>query len=87
MVQPIKAPRSGQKIVVNKDFSLNVPDEPVMPCIEGDGTGLDITPGMPKVVNAAVAKCDGSKRTIHGTEVSAVVTPRADCFRQPHVPS
>ena len=56
MYQHIKVPASGQKITVNADMSLNVPDEPVIPYIEGDGTGFDITPVMIKVVDAAVQK-------------------------------
>ena len=52
----IKVPSDGQKITVNADMTLNVPDQPVIPYIEGDGTGLDITPVMLKVVDAAVAK-------------------------------
>src|SRR3546814_7194492 len=66
--QHIKVPAAGQKITVNADFSLNVPDEPVIPFIEGDGTGADITPVMLKVVDAAVAKAYGGKRKIHRTE-------------------
>ncbi len=71
MYQHIKSPAQGQKITVNADFSLNVPDEPIIPYIEGDGTGLDITPVMLKVVDAAVAKCYGGKRKIHWMEVFA----------------
>src|SRR3546814_10506152 len=67
----IKVPAAGQKITVNADFSLNVPDEPVIPFIEGDGTGADITPVMLKVVDAAVAKAYGGKRKIHWMEVYA----------------
>ena len=44
MYQHITVPTSGQKISVNADMSLNVPDQPIVPYIEGDGTGLDITP-------------------------------------------
>ena len=55
MYQHIQVPAGGQKITVNADFSLNVPDNPIIPFIEGDGTGLDITPVMVKVVDAAVA--------------------------------
>ena len=55
MYQHIKVPEAGQKITVNADFSLNVPDQPIIPYIEGDGTGFDITPVMIKVVDAAVA--------------------------------
>ena len=56
MYQHIKVPAQGQKITVNADMSLNVPDEPIVPYIEGDGTGLDITPVMLKVVDASVEK-------------------------------
>jgi len=42
--QHIRVPEQGQKITVNADTSLNVPDEPIIPFIEGDGTGADITP-------------------------------------------
>jgi isocitrate dehydrogenase len=71
MYQHIKVPAQGQKITVNADNSLNVPDQPVIPYIEGDGTGLDITPVMLKVVDAAVAKAYGGKRKIHWMEVFA----------------
>ena len=57
--QHIKVPAEGQKITVNADMSLNVPDQPIIPFIEGDGTGADITPVMLKVVDAAVAKAYG----------------------------
>lgn len=69
--QHIKVPSAGQKITVNADYSLNVPDEPILPYIEGDGTGADITPVMLKVVDAAVAKAYGGKRKIHWMEVYA----------------
>src|SRR3546814_7387850 len=69
--QHIKVPAAGQKITVNADFSLNVPDEPILPYIEGDGTGADITPVMLKVVDAAVAKAYDGKRKIHWMEVYA----------------
>ena len=71
MYQHVKVPASGQKITVNADKSLNVPDQPVIPYIEGDGTGMDITPVMLKVVDAAVAKAYGGKRKIHWMEVFA----------------
>src|SRR6186713_3029975 len=71
MYQHIKVPSQGQKITVNADNSLNVPDEPVIPFIEGDGTGADITPVMLKVVDAAVAKAYGGKKKIHWMEVFA----------------
>ncbi len=69
--QHVTVPAGGQKISVNKDFSLNVPDQPIIPYIEGDGTGLDITPVMIKVVDAAVAKAYGGKRKIHWMEIFA----------------
>jgi len=71
MVQHIKVPTDGQKITVNADFSLNVPDQPIIPYIEGDGTGVDITPVMLKVVDAAVAKAYGGQRRIAWMEVFA----------------
>jgi isocitrate dehydrogenase len=71
MYQHIKVPEGGQKIKVNPDFSLQVPDQPIIPYIEGDGTGADITPVMIKVVDAAVAKAYGGKKKIHWMEVYA----------------
>jgi len=69
--QHIQVPSQGQKITVNGDMSLNVPDEPIIPYIEGDGTGLDITPVMLKVVDAAVAKAYGGKKKIQWMEMFA----------------
>ena len=71
MVQHIKVPTTGQKITVNKNYTLNVPDQPILPYIEGDGTGIDITPVMIKVVDAAVAKAYGGKKKIAWMEVFA----------------
>src|SRR5438309_1620405 len=71
MSQHIQVPQGGQKITVNADFSLNVPDQPIIPFIEGDGTGADITPVMMKVVDAAVAKSSGGKKKIHWMEIFA----------------
>ncbi len=71
MYQHIKVPEGGKKITVNADFSLNVPNNPIIPFIEGDGTGLDITPVMIKVVDAAVAKAYGSAKKIHWMEIFA----------------
>ena len=71
MYQHIKVPAQGEKITVNADMSLNVPDQPIIPYIEGDGTGVDITPVMLKVVDAAVTKAYGGKRKIHWMEVYA----------------
>ena len=69
--QHIQVPAEGQKITVNADMSLNVPDQPVIPYIEGDGTGRDITPVMLKVVDAAVEKSYGGRRKIQWMEVFA----------------
>ena len=71
MSEHVKVPAGGQKITVNADFSLVVPDQPIIPFIEGDGTGVDITPVMLKVVDAAVAKSYGGRRRIHWMEVYA----------------
>jgi isocitrate dehydrogenase len=67
----IKVPAAGQKITVNANGTINVPDQPIIPFIEGDGTGVDITPVMIKVVDAAVAKAYGGKRTIRWMEIYA----------------
>ncbi len=69
--QHIKVPSGGEKIKVNRDFSLSVPDNPVIPYIEGDGTGVDITPVMLKVVDAAVKKAYAGKRRIVWMEMFA----------------
>ena len=69
--QHIKVPTEGQKITVNADFSINVPDEPIIPFIEGDGTGVDITPVMIQVVDAAVTMAYAGKRNIHWMEIFA----------------
>jgi isocitrate dehydrogenase len=66
--QHIKIP-AGEKITVNKDGSLNVPNNPIIPYIEGDGTGVDITPVMIKVVDAAVKKAYQGKKKISWMEV------------------
>ncbi|MEQ9106705.1 MAG: NADP-dependent isocitrate dehydrogenase [Limnobacter sp.] len=71
MYQHIKVPTVGEKITVNSDYSLNVPDQPIIPYIEGDGTGFDITPVMIDVVDAAVAKAYGGKRKISWMEIYA----------------
>ena len=63
----IKVPQGGQKIVPGQAM----PDNPIIPFIEGDGIGVDITPVMKKVVDAAVTKAYGGKRQIHWMEVYA----------------
>jgi isocitrate dehydrogenase len=69
--QKIQVPASGDKITVNADLTLNVPDNPVIPYIEGDGIGIDISPVMMKVVDASVEKAYGGKRKISWMEVFA----------------
>ncbi|HEY9036912.1 MAG TPA: NADP-dependent isocitrate dehydrogenase [Pseudomonadales bacterium] len=69
--QHIKVPANGAKITLNANGSLNVPDQPIVAFIEGDGTGVDITPPMLKVVDAAVAKAYAGKRKIAWMEVYA----------------
>ncbi len=71
MYQHIQIPDQGSKITVKADNSLNVPHDPIIPFIEGDGTGIDITPVMCNVVNAAVNKAYAGKRQIHWMEVYA----------------
>jgi isocitrate dehydrogenase len=71
MYQHIKVPSTGEKITVNKDFSLKVPANPIIPYIEGDGTGVDITPVMRKVVDSAVNTAYGAKRSIVWMEMFA----------------
>jgi isocitrate dehydrogenase len=67
----IQVPAQGQKITTNADNSIKVPDCPVIPYIEGDGIGVDITPVMIKVVDAAVNKAYGGKRKIAWMEIYA----------------
>ncbi|MFK3815814.1 NADP-dependent isocitrate dehydrogenase [Pseudomonas sp. NPDC089407] len=69
--QKIKVPTDGTKITVNADHSLNVPENPIIPYIEGDGIGVDVSPVMIKVVDAAVQKAYGGKRKIAWMEVYA----------------
>ena len=67
--QKIVVPVDGTKITVNADLSLNVPNNPIIPFIEGDGIGADITPTMRTVVDAAVQKAYAGKRSIEWMEV------------------
>ena len=69
--QHIKIPAEGQAITANEDLSLNVPDNPVIPFIEGDGIGADISPVMIKVVDAAVARAYQGARKISWMEIYA----------------
>ncbi|MGQ9424552.1 NADP-dependent isocitrate dehydrogenase [Gilvimarinus sp. F26214L] len=67
--QHIQVPSEGEKITVNKDHSLNVPNRPIIPFIEGDGIGTDITPAMIKVTDAAVQKAYNGEKAISWMEV------------------
>ena len=71
MTSKIVVPSSGKKITVNADNTLNVPNQPIIPFIEGDGIGADITPPMIKVVDAAVNKAYSGTRKISWMEVYA----------------
>jgi isocitrate dehydrogenase len=71
MASKIKVPSEGAKITVDENNKLNVPDNPIIAFIEGDGIGADITPPMIKVVDTAVSKAYGAKRKIAWMEVYA----------------
>ncbi len=71
MASKIIKPATGEKITVNADNSLNVPNNPIIPFIEGDGIGFDITPPMIKVVDTAVQKAYNGSRKISWMEVYA----------------
>ena len=71
MYKHIRVPAEGAKIAVNADFTLSVPANPIVPFIEGDGTGVDITPVMRTVVDAAVKLAYGGKRSIVWMEMYA----------------
>ena len=67
----IEIPSHGEAIQVNADFTLEVPDHPIIPVIEGDGIGIDVTPVMRLVVNAAVSRAYRDKRSIEWMDVHA----------------
>jgi isocitrate dehydrogenase len=69
--EKIVVPATGEKITVNADHSLSVPDQPIIPFIEGDGIGVDVSPVMIKVTDAAVEKAYGGQRKISWMEVYA----------------
>ena len=70
MSENVTVPQEGQKITIENN-SLNVPNNPIIPFIEGDGIGVDVTPTMINVVNAAVEKAYGGEKQIHWMEVYA----------------
>ena len=67
----IVVPPHGEAITVNPDGTIHVPDRPIIPYIVGDGIGIDVTPAMLTVVNAAVEKAYGGRRAIEWMEVFA----------------
>jgi isocitrate dehydrogenase len=67
----ITVPAAAGRIRINADLSLNVPADPIIPFIEGDGIGIDVTPAMQRVVDAAVARAYGAARHIRWMEVYA----------------
>ncbi len=69
--QHIKIPTAGEKITTNADFSLNVPDHVIIPFIEGDGIGVDVTPVMVSVIDAAVKAAYANDKKIHWMEIYA----------------
>ena len=69
--EKISIPADGQAITMNTDFTLNVPDFPVIPFVEGDGIGIDVTPVMQRVVAAAVTGAYGNERVIRWMEIFA----------------
>jgi len=69
--EKIQVPADGEKIGVAADSTLQVPDRPIIPYIEGDGIGVDITPAMRRIVDAAVAKAYGGRRQVRWMEIYA----------------
>ena len=67
----IDIPADGEAITVNRDHSINVPDNPIIPCVVGDGIGVDVTPVMKDVVDAALERAYGDKREIAWMRVYA----------------
>ena len=67
----IQVPANAAKITVNPDGSLNVPDRPILPYVEGDGIGIDVTPAMLRVTDAAIQKAYGARRALAWMQVYA----------------
>ena len=67
--QHIRVPEAGDRIAINPDSGLDIPDRPIIPFLEGDGIGVDITPVMRRVLDAAVAKAYGGRRKIVWMEI------------------
>lgn len=71
MQYQVQKPEVGHKIILNVDGALTVPNDPIIPFIEGDGIGVDVTPAMRTVIDAAVAKAYGGERKIEWLEIYA----------------
>lgn len=71
MQYQVQKPELGHKIILNADGALTVPNDPIIPFIEGDGIGVDVTPAMRTVIDAAVAKAYGGERKIEWLEIYA----------------
>ena len=71
MFEHITVPKDGAKIHFDSENNLIVPNNPIIPFIEGDGIGMDITPVMQNVVDNAVKKAYKGDRKIHWMEVFA----------------
>lgn len=69
--QYIKIPVAGDQITMNADYTINVPDQPILPYIEGDGIGVDIFHTMIKVIDASVKKAYKGRRKIQWMEIYA----------------
>jgi isocitrate dehydrogenase len=67
----IRLPEGGEPVSVNTDFTIEVPDRPIIPFIEGDGIGIDVTPVMKAVVDAAVARAYDGAREVAWMEIFA----------------
>ena len=67
----IDVPEGGSAITINRNHSLNVPDRPIVPYVVGDGIGIDVTPVMKDVVDAAVSRAYGARRKVGWMEVYA----------------
>lgn len=84
--QKIQVPATGDKITVNADMSLSVPKNPIIPFIEGDGIGVDISPVMIKVVDAAVEKAYKGERKIAWMKSTPARRPPRSMTRTPGCP-
>lgn len=69
MSSKVVVPAKGEKITINSNGTLNIPNNPIIPFIEGDGIGSDITPAMIKVVDAAVQKAYNGAKEISWMEI------------------